>query len=208
MKSRGYYQMATSAMVILMAGGMAAMAGFPDIKLPKPPSLPKPELPKPPSLPKPELPKPPKIPNPIEEANRQTARINELRQQAERVLRDYKRMKEEAEKAQEKYEQMEKLSKSGNLDTSKEAYKALAAAGVLGTNRAEVMKGINGGFSVVIWGKEFDHFEEQKLAAALGASVASANPGPALVYIKQFALQTKAEVLKNLKAAPPRWNGK
>jgi hypothetical protein len=200
-----------AALSLVAAGGTMAQAQFPklpDISPPSLPNIPTPNLPKP-KIPNPTVPKPPKIPtpkipDPAAEVKKQAARIDELRRKAERVIKDFKRMKEEAEKTQREYDRLSKLARSGKLDAGQEAYRALASAGVLQTNQERVKKSLDDGLGLIIWGKEFDHFEEQQLAAALAASVASGNPGPAMVYVKKFALESKAEVMRSLQSAPVR----
>jgi hypothetical protein len=217
---RTFILYAAVLITLCTTGSAASVAQFPKPNIPTPniprpniptpniprPNIPTPNIPKPPNIPQPNLPKPPSIPppnvpNPIEEAKKQAARVDELRKQAERVLRDFDRMKDEAEKAQREYDRLAKLARSNNLN-GQEAIRTLKAAGGLRSNRDNVVKGIDSGLGVVVWGKEIDHIEEQKLAAALATSVATANPGPAVAMIKQFAAATKAEVLKSLRSAP------
>jgi hypothetical protein len=174
-----------------------AFAGFtgikpPPIDFPKPPPIPK--------VPVPNLPKVP-VPNPLDEAKKQAARIDELRQQAQRALNDFNRMKEEFDKNRAEFQKLAQQAERGDLNAV-EARNRLLKAGGLCSNRADVKKSHDRGLGVVLWAKEFDHLEQQKFAASLGTSVVTANPGPALAYVQQFAVESKGQLLKNLKNAP------
>ena len=191
-----------AALGLFAISGMTASAQFPPPRLPGTPSpkVPQPNLPK---IPQPKIP----TPNPsdlIKEAKKQAARIEDLRRQAEKEIKKFERMKDEFEKAKNEFDRLSKLAQSSDLNLQKEAYRTLTTSGVLKSNRDDVVKGIKQGLSEVVWGKEFDLIEQKKLATALGTSIATANPGPALLYINQFAVATKAEVMRNLRNASAR----
>lgn len=190
--------------VALFTWTHATYAGFtggkgPSIDFPKPsvPNIPVPNIPVP-NIPRPPV---PNVPNPLEEAAKQAARLDDLRKQAERVIRDCQRMRDEFEKNRAEFQKLAKEAERGDLDAA-EARRRLLQAGGLRSNRADVKKAHDRGLGLVLWAKELDHLEQQKFAAALGSSIATANPGPALAYVQYFATASKAEVLKNLKNAP------
>lgn len=133
---------------------------------------------------------------------REAAKVDELRKRAESEMARFRELKKRAEQLMVDCDRYQRLASGDDAKLRAEAYRQLRAAGVMGTNQADVKKGIERGFGHTLWGKEFDHIEEQKFAVALGASAASGNPGPAIAYIKQYAADTKRTLLEQLKSAP------
>jgi len=133
---------------------------------------------------------------------REAARIDELRRQAQDTIKRFNELRRDAEKLRAEYRKYEELANVDSAQLRAEAYKQLQKSGAMGSNRQDVKDRLDRGLSLVLWAKEFDHVEEIKFATALSASAASGNPGPALAYVKKFAADTKATVLKNLKNAP------
>lgn len=137
-------------------------------------------------------------------AAQEAAKVDNLRRQAQEAIARFEKLKKDTEHLETEYKKYEKLAKGNSADLRAEAYNQLRKSGVMGSNKESVKKEINSGLSVVLWAKEFDHAEEIKFGMALAASVASSNPGPALAYVKGFAIETKVEMLKQLKNAPDK----
>lgn len=66
------------------------------------------------------------------------------------------------------------------------------------TNRARVQESLREGGWQVAFGKEVDYKDYYLFSQAIGASIASGNPGPAAAYLKLMVVQTKAELTRNL----------
>lgn len=137
-----------------------------------------------------------------ERVAQEAAKVDELRRRAEAEVTRFKKIRQDVERAVAEYDRLQRLAGGDDARLRDEAYRQLRAAGVMGSNQAEVKKKIERGFGHTLWGKEFDHIEQQKFAMALAASAASGNPGPALAYVKQYAADTKKTLLAQLKAAP------
>lgn len=136
------------------------------------------------------------------QAREQAAKVEEFRRKAQEMIDRFNKLRRDAESIEAEYKKYEKLAQGDSAQLREEAYRQLRKSGVMGSNKTKIKAELEKGLSFVLWAKEFDHFEEIKFATALGASVASGNPGMALKYVEQFALESKKEVLKNLKRAP------
>jgi hypothetical protein len=132
----------------------------------------------------------------------QLARIDQLRHDAEQKIKNFERLRGDVQRAFQDYQRYSNLLQSSSPQTRQEAYRALTAAGVIGSNKQEIQRQMNRGLSLVLPGKELDHIEEMNLLAALAESIATANPGPALVYLQQFIVETKQAVLQNIQRLP------
>lgn len=124
------------------------------------------------------------------------------RRQAQEAIDRFNQLRRDADTLMSEYQKYERLAKGDDARLRAEAYRQLQNMGVMGSNQRDVQANMTRGLALVIWSSHFDHFEEQKFAVALGESVASGNPGPALAYVKQFAAESKKTVLDNLKNAP------
>lgn len=134
------------------------------------------------------------------EAQRQ--RIQELRDRAADIVGDFERRKDEAQQTLKRVKELHDLAQSRDSEQMRIAIEQLRKYGRMSTNQRGVQKTINDRFFVVVWSKEFDQVEEVRFAQALGASVATANPAPAIQYVTQFAAESKRTVVENLRKAP------
>ncbi len=138
-----------------------------------------------------------------EEARKLAERKAAIERRARQIRDEFERLQKTAERNRRDYDRMQKVLSGGPGKAREEAVEMVRRAGVLGTNKAQVRQSIQGRVNLtqVIYAKEFDHYEQQQLATAIGASVASGNPGPVLLYLQGFLAQSKLEVTRNLTAA-------
>lgn len=126
----------------------------------------------------------------------------DLQREAQNVIARFHDLQRDAARAQEEFHKLQNMSNMDNRQLRAEAYRQLRDSGTLGSNKDQVLKRLNDGLSVFIPAAEIDHFDEIQFAGSLAASVASGNPGPALAYLEQLAVESKATFLRNLRNAP------
>lgn len=67
----------------------------------------------------------------------------------------------------------------------------------ISNNIAERQGEIRHRYNSVIWSKHFDYAEYVKFASAIAAAVASENPGPVEIYLKELLAEMKQQLIRN-----------
>lgn len=137
-----------------------------------------------------------------EEARRVWALKDRLIREYNAVVTHYNQLQREAVKRKEEYERYQRLLSGDSPQMREEAYRQLRNAGVLGGNREDVKRDLRSGFGFVVFAKEVDHFEYIRFGQALGASAATGNPGPVMLYLQQLLAESKQTFMKNLSKLP------
>ena len=136
------------------------------------------------------------------EARRLDAHRRRVQREVENVRRRFGELKRNVERRQAEIEKLKKLCNGDSRELRAQAYRELRNAGAFGTNKNEVRRRLQNGLSVVVYGAEIDHVDEVQFAAAIGSSIATGNPGPVTLYLKQMLAESKATFIRNLENAP------